>query len=388
MRTIKQLAVPQDTNLAKWPQGQIQNETDTLPGTPVIREIYGDILTNIYKILELTGIIPDGTEDAEDTQYQIVNALRKWTNELNDKEQVLSLAGTVWSVPFDLSLLPDKYVFIAKTGDAYDSAQAYTFKGTEVAPVYSFISSTGFNASDEVLVIIDQAEVRVISLTQLTASSIKEFTVFGVPLAFNDTDVLRYESVGNILSDIPSVVDLQTQIRTLSADPLAEIMNIVILKGFVLCFVYLPNTITYKFYHFDINDLNTAIAVPITGIAIPIGTDNTPYFFTDGVDLYITNSAGTTVNDFEITKLSYSPATPTIAFISTISLNVAFKKTTNSIIKGGELFTLINSELRKYNLGSGVQTIIDDFKALNGVLFLFNGSVYYTNGEVATKWVI
>ena len=76
MRTIKQLPIPQDTNLAKFPQGTILNETDTAQGTPVVREIYGDILTNIYKILSLTGITPDGTEDSETTQYQIVNALK------------------------------------------------------------------------------------------------------------------------------------------------------------------------------------------------------------------------------------------------------------------------------------------------------------------------
>ena len=49
MRAIKQLAIPQNTDLVKFPNGTILNETDTEQGTPVIEEIYGDVLTNIYK---------------------------------------------------------------------------------------------------------------------------------------------------------------------------------------------------------------------------------------------------------------------------------------------------------------------------------------------------
>jgi len=387
MRTLKQLPVPQDTDLVKFPQGTIVNETDIVVGTPVVRELYGDILTNIYKMLSLTGLSPTGTEDSETSQYQIVEALNKWANELNDKEQVLSLAGVVWSVPFNLDILPDKYVFIARASDSYNPAVSYTFKGINTNPNYA-LSSLGFDASDEVLVIIDQAGVRVISLTRIASSQSQTFNVFGQPLSFNSTGLMYYNTEGQLLNDTPSISDLRAKVRAVSTDALAEIYDMVILKGFVLCFTYLPGTTTYKFYHFDLNDLNTAINVPVTGIAIPVGSDNEPYMYTDGNDIYITNTAGTTGNDEDISKLSYTPATPTIAFISTISLNAAFQKTSNVVIQGTDLFTYVGSVLKKYSLLTGNETIIDDFLTIIGVIFNFNGAIYYTNGEVATKWTI
>lgn len=388
MRVIKQIAVPQNPDNINFPNGGILNETETEQGTPVVEEIYGDVLSNIYKILSLTNEVADGNQDKESTQYQLVNALKKWSNDLNDKEQVLSLAVDVWSVPFNLSILPDKYVFIAVAAEDYNPLIPYTFKGVEAAPSYSFSSTTGFSALDELLIVIDAAGVKAINLTQVIASAGAVTTSFGIPLAFNDTNVMTYEIEGKHVIDKPDAVDLRIQIRALSTDPLAEIYDMVILKGFVLCFVYLPGTVTYKFYQFDINDLNTAIYVPVSGIVIPVGSDNAPYMYTNGDKIYMTNAAGTTANDQDISELVYNPATPQITFSSTISINAAFQKTSNVIIKAGELFTLINSVLTKYNLASGVQTIINDFKAISGNIFQFNNFVYYTNGEIANKWTI
>lgn len=388
MRTIGQLAIPKDTDLVKFPDGTVLNETETVEGTPVVREVLGDVLTNVYKILRLTKETPDGLEDTEVTKYQLVNALKKWTNDLNDKEQVLTLAATVWSVPFDLDILPNKYVFIAIASDNFNPLIAYTFKGTGAAPIIGLTSATGFNASDEILVVIDTAGVRVISLTKVSAQADKEFTVFGQPLSYNSTSVIKYETNGKLLSDAPSIDDLRNTIRTLNADPLTEVFDMVILKGFVLCFCFLPGTTTYNFYHFDLIDLNTAIAVPVTGIIIPIGSDNKPFMYTDGTDIFVTNATGNTANDNDISKLTYTPATPTIAFVSTITINAGFVKTSNVVVKGGELFTFITSVLKKYNLSSGAQIIINDFETINGIIFQFNGFVFYTNGEVATKWII
>jgi len=388
MRTIRQLAIPQDTDIVEFPQGTIKNESESEDGTPVIREIFGDILTNIYKILNISGILPDGTEDTETTKYQIVDALKLWTNQLNDIEQILTLGGTVWSVPFNLDILPNKYVFISKASDNFDPLVSYTFKGSGATPTFPLTSVTGFNASDEILVIIDTSGVRVISLTQITGSKEQVFTPFGIPIAFNSTSIVKYESNGKLLSDLPSVDDLQQKIRTLSTDPLAEVMDMVILKGFVLCFTFLPNTITYNFFQFDINDLNTAINVPVTGIVIPVGSDNFPFIYTDGSDIYATNAMGTNSNDNDVSKLTYTPATPNITFVSTTTINAGFIKTSNVIIQAGFLFTFILSILKKYNLSSNTEIVVDNFDTIIGTIFNFDGSVYYSNGEVATKWTI
>ena len=70
MRVIKNLTVPQNTD-SKFPFSTIQNETDLVDGTPVVEEIYGDVLTNLYKLLQATGVTPTGTQDNDETQYQI-----------------------------------------------------------------------------------------------------------------------------------------------------------------------------------------------------------------------------------------------------------------------------------------------------------------------------
>ena len=112
MRTIKTTGFPQDTNLNKFPDGQINNETDTQEGTPVVREIYGDVLTNIYKLMRDSGVTANGNEDSETDGYQLLEAFKKFSNELNDIRQLATVQGTNINLNFNIDFLPDNYVFI------------------------------------------------------------------------------------------------------------------------------------------------------------------------------------------------------------------------------------------------------------------------------------
>ena len=103
MRTIKNQNIPQNSD-AKFPFSTILNETETNSGTPVIEEVYGDILTNIYKLLQVVGVTASETQDSDTSQYQILEALKLLPNSLNDIEQVLSLTTTTWNVPLNLDL--------------------------------------------------------------------------------------------------------------------------------------------------------------------------------------------------------------------------------------------------------------------------------------------
>ena len=375
MRVLRQLPVPQDQNLAKFPDGTIQNETDTQDGTPVVRELYGDVLTNIYKLLSLADITPTGNEDAEDTQYQLVQALKLFSNELNDVEQVLTLTGSVWSVPFKLSIVPDKYVFVGLASEPYNPAINYTFKGIEDNPVISMTSITGFDTGDELLVIVDQSGVKVISLTKIIEAEKTVTTSFGFPLPFNDTQLMYYLTNGRLINDTPFEKDLQTQIRASSADALALIQDCFILKEHVLCFTFLPTTTTYKFYQFPLSNLDTVSNVPVTGITIPVGSDNKPYCYTDGEFIYISNRAGTLadgVDDNEFSKFSYTPATPIITRISNFEISNNFEKTSNAVIKDDTyLYTFIDSVLKRYDMGAGTVLQIGNFETINGQIFGF-----------------
>ena len=386
MKTIKNLQVPQDTNRAKFPFGTIKNETDTEPGTPVVREIFGDILTNVYKILQYAGVSPNGNEDSEDTGYQLLDALKKFANELNDVEQVVSLSGNTWSVNINIDNLPDKYVLFCRMADNYQSGVSYIFSGTG-NETYPLTSPTGFNASDEVVLVIDQAEVRVYSLTGKSMNvGGGVFPVFGNPVAFNNTDKIYYESSGQLLTDAPSTFNLQQVIRLAVSNSTLYVNEIMILKGHVLCVVFDTAAVTYRFFQFPLTDLENPVEVSIQGI--PVGTDNVPYVYTDGEYIFITNSGGSTANDYELKKFSYDPEVPSLTFSQSIDLDVEFKKSTNVVVKEGSLISFVEGVLEKYDLSTGSGFLIGEFNTLLGIIFNYKGEVFYSNGEVAKEWTV
>lgn len=386
MKVLGNLPIVKESDI-KYPFGSaIQNETDTQDGTPVVREIYNDVLMNLYKLLELTGITPTDTEDNNTTQYQIIEAIKKLPNSLNDIEQVLTLTGSVWSVPFNLDLLPNKYVLFARPTDNYVSGTVYTFKGL-TGTEYILTSQTGFNASDEVLIVIDSGTVRVCSLTLLNDIN-KTFTILGQALSFNDSATMYYQEGGNILTDFPSIGNLESVIRVLAVDGTLIVNDIFVLKGKILCVIYDPTNITYKFYSFPINDFNTPTLVSVIGGSIPIGTDNAPYFYCDGENIYITNKGGSTVNAYEVEIFSFDEIANELNYFSLVNLEATFSRTTNSVIKDGYIYTLIGGDFNRFSLSGGTKDALGNYNGVIGNLFNFNGNVYFGSGEVATKWTL
>lgn len=382
MRTIKNLSVPQNTD-AKFPFSTIQNETDTLDGTPVVEEIYGDILTNIYKVLQSTGIVPSGTQDSDITQYQFLEALKKLPNVLNDIEQVLSLTGTVWSVPLNLDFLPNKYVFIARAGDNYVNGVSYTFKGTSTTN-YTFTGSN-FKSGDEVLIIIDSSNVRAYSLSQLSQSANEIFTVFGLPISYNDSNKIWYQEAGKLLSDVPSVNDLESIIRVNVSNGTVLLNDIVVMNGNVICFCLIPSTNTYFFRQFSLLDLS--VSTPLTtSIAFDNANDYSPYIYADAGFIYVSNDMNKNADSSLIAKLSYNATAGTLTYISTLDLDNSFVKTTNAAIKSGLLYTIISGTLNSFNLTTGAKITLGNYPGISGQLFKFNGQVYYGSGEIAKKW--
>ncbi|PXX26287.1 hypothetical protein C7967_11549 [Thalassospira sp. 11-3] len=373
--------------MSKWPNGQLKNETDSEAGTPVVREILGDPLTNIYAILTAAGITPNGQEDSETNGYQFLEALQKLANVLNDVEQILTLTGTVWSVNMDLDNLPDKYVFIARVTEDYNDAVGYTIEGTG-SNSYALTSATGFKAAETVLVVLDHSGVRVLSLTASATTSEDVFTVFGTPVSFNSSSKMYYEENGSLLTDTPTINHLQNIIRVAESNGTLLVYNMFIMQGHALCFCYLPDVQTYKFYQFDLNDLDTAELVTVEEIVIPTGSNNEPYAYTDGTMVYLTNLAGTTTNDYELAGLTYDPNAKTLNNDITRILDTGFTKTTNAVIQPNELVTFVAGALKKYNLSTGAETYLADYNTFMGAIFRFNGNTYYSNGEVAKKWTV
>jgi hypothetical protein len=383
MKTIQQLAIPKEVS-ADFPFGAIVNETETTEGTPVVREIYNDILVNCYKLLELSGITPNGGEDNESNGYQIVEALRKIPNLLNDTEQILSLDISDWSVPFALELLPNKYFFVARASEDYVAGSTYTFSGTGTAS-YGF-TSLGFKSGDELMVIIDTGGVRAYSLSAFGESATEVFTVLGTPVAFNDTNKMWYQEAGILMSDVPSVDHLEYTIRVELSNGTILLNDILILNGYVLCFCLIPSTNTYFFRQFPLTDFSVSTAVVISGASFSNVSDFMPYVYAQSGIIYVTNGMNSTANDYTVAKLNYNGVGSTLTFVSTTNIDNAFAKTTNAVIKSGLLYTMISGVFNSFNLTSGAKISLGNYSGVVGQIFGFNGQVYFSSGEVAKKW--
>lgn len=184
-----------DTNLPF--NSTIQDETDTQEGTPIVADLMKDIFSNLYRLLELTNTIPTDNFDGDSTQYQLIDALKKLPNTLNDVESVLTLDGTVWSTILDLSILPNKYFFYARATDDYDVEETYTFKGTGVTE-YSFTSEY-FKTGNLLLIIIDTGTVRAYTITK----SLQNVLDVGSTATFTSSggDILQIDEVINTAFD-------------------------------------------------------------------------------------------------------------------------------------------------------------------------------------------
>ncbi len=381
MRTIKNLSVPQNTD-AKFPFSTIQNETDVLPGTPVVEEIYGDLLTNIYKILQTVGIAPSGTQDNDLTQYQILEAIQKLPNVINDAEHTLSLTGTVWSVPLKIEFLPNKFVFFARAAESFIPGTTYTFKGNGTATALPISCPEGFDATAELMVVIDTSTVRVFPLTTPGATDKIITTPLGAPLAFNNTKFLYFLENGKLYSDSPSVHDIQETIRDNQGDPFLVVLQAFLVKGKLLCFV-IDGDDVYKFFQFNLIGLNSPQYVDYD---IDSSTDNAPYCYTDGTYIYLTNDANTSSDDFVFRKLNYDTVNSEMTVNSTVFLENSFYKTTNAVMTEDSIITLVSGELNKFGINDETKYPLGVYETAIGQLFYFKSNFYFGTGEVATKW--
>lgn len=386
MKVLGNLSVAKDSNI-KYPFGSaIKNETETEQGTPVVREIYNDLLMNAYKILELVGVTPTNTEDNNDTQYQIVEALKKLPNSLNDSEQVLTLTGTVWSIPFDLAYLPNKYFVIARASDNYSNTIVTTFKGTGILEL-PFTSVGGFSASDEVLVIIDTDGVRAYSLSKLLETPNEIFTS-GVPLSFSDLNTLHYKEDGYLITDLPKSTDIQNLIRVFASSGTLLLNDVFVHNNLLVCFCFEPSNNKYYVYDIDINNFSIITFNRVFENGDDLDFNCYAYMDLNG-DLYLTNKGNEDIENFDFELVRYvRDINGEFQYANNIDLDGSFEKTTNAIIKSNFLFTLVGGYLNKFSLSTGIKTEVMYLPSANGQIFQLGGNIYFTSGEVAKKWTL
>jgi hypothetical protein len=386
MRTISNLVVPQNT--VNLPLGGIVNETDIVNGTPVIEEIYGDILSNLYRLLTLAGITPTNTQDNDATQYQLVDALQRLPNVLNDIRQPLNLSGTTWEIPLDIDNLPENYILFARAANDFDQGVTYTFEGSG-NDQFSFTSS-GFSTADTVMIVLSSGGVTAINLNGLSGTTETTiFPSFSDPISYNDTSIIRYNSFGALLNDSPSSANLIQTIRVAESNVNLDMINMFITNGRVLCIVYDTSSPEYSFFDFALSDLSISRAVSVSGVTPPTGAGilSNPVFYLDNLTLYASNSLGASNTASEFTRLTYDATAGTLTFLSSITF-ANYNKTTNGAIFNGLLYTLTNNQIITSSATTGVQVSVDAIVANLGMLFIHNSVLYFTTGSIAKRWFI
>lgn len=389
MRTLKNSGLIHDNDYNKFPSGTIKNETETDEGTPVVRELYGDILTNIYEILRITKVVPNEIEDNQLNGYQLIQGLKKLANNLNDSEQILTLTnGSTWNCPFDLSILPDKYFFFARPTETYNDMIDYSFKGAGIE-IFPFSSPTGFSSGSEVLVIIDQATVRAYNLQNTNTQLNEIFTVFGSPLEYLDSkNKIWYKKEGKIFSDLPEIYDLQSAVQEESGTAYI-VYEMFQIQNKIVCVCFDESAPAYILYYFNIGDWNNPIPLSTSGFSISQnnGNDRKMHTYFNGDFVYFTNAADSVNQDSEIICGVFDFSNNKINFVANYTMEETFEKTTNAVATDKGIVTLINGDLKFWGYSGGVVDL-GKFNSFIGLIFKVKKETYYTNGEIAKKWLI
>ena len=385
MRTIRDLPIVQDGNNTLFPDGQIKNETATQDGTPVVREIYGDVITNIYKIIRDAGVDFTETEDSESTQYQLLDALKVFTNELNDTMQVLTVNGLKVSINVSLDNLPNNYFFICQVSDSLSSGVTYELEGSG-DNTYNFSVQSNINSSSQVLLIVNKfSNVRLIDLSKETVQNTISLPYSGL-LSYNSSNTSYYLSDGFILNNGPEATNVQQVIRVDQGDNDILIYDAVIHKGALICLAKTDAATVYDIYVFNLTNLETVVNK--FTVTQQTSTDHVPYLFADNSFVYLSNLGNNSSDDFKMRAYSFDSETFEFTQSSDITLNSDFQKSTNYFIKDSKFFTFINGNLYSYPFTGETRNFEKFLNNTNGQVFTQDSKIYFKSGFIGNLWNI
>lgn len=106
-----------NSNLVDYPDGRIKDNTGSGNGTPVNRNVYGDLHSNISRMMRLYNITPNDLPDNETNGYQIIEAIIALASK-NDFIMPITSASGVLNVGLKIgSMLVDEQVVCKATID-------------------------------------------------------------------------------------------------------------------------------------------------------------------------------------------------------------------------------------------------------------------------------
>ena len=389
MRTIKQLNVPKEQDLNKFPDSTILNETDTIDGTPVVREIYGDLLTNWYAYLRDRGIIANGLEDNEINGYQLIEALKLNVNTLNDIRQTLRVVdSSTFELDIDFKLLTTDYpIFVRSTEtikiEGGKKIIYYLQDSKGVKKIIYFTHSV--NSGDELLFIISN-DVKAINLIHNDLYEDKvELNIQGVPLSYSTSNLNDYLDNNTLIYNDGSSIDLSQFL-----DPNIIIRDMVLLNDFYFIFCIDSSNYKLHLYKYKRGD-NNIEEILIQGIN---DNNQTPGLRTSSVQMYVfknniafSNNGGNVFNPYIISMFNYDGSN-LLKYVSDITLDSSFNGSSSYFMDNDFIITAdtLSQDLYKYNFSRGKESI---YKIKQNVVNLYTKNSidrYIQVDDTAVKW--
>ena len=389
MRTIKNLQVPKEQDLVKFPNSTILNETDTNDGTPVVREIYGDILTNLYAFCVDRGIIPNEIEDNEVNGYQILDALRLNVNKLNDVRRVLEkVSENVYRIDIDFNIISDRYPIFVKSPEnilliEYFNKIIYLEDSKGVRKIINFNKQVF--SGDELLFIISD-EVTAVNLIHNDLYEDKvELNIQGVPLSYSTSNLNDYLDNNTLIYNNSSSIDLSQFL-----DPNIIIRDMVLLNDFYFIFCIDSSNDKLHLYKYKRGD-NNVEEILIQGIN---DNNQTPGLRTSSVQMYVfknniafSHKGGNVFNVYIISMFNYDGSN-LLKYVSDVTLDNSFNGSSSYFMENDSIIMAdtLSQDLYKYNFSGGKESI---YKIKQNIVNLYTKNTndrYIQVDETAVKW--
>lgn len=390
MRTLKSQNLIHDQNYALFPQGAIINETDSVEGTPVVREVYNDLLMNVYALVKDRKINFNNLEDNEQNGYQLINALKLVFNDYTDSVKILSKPGVDWFLDVDLSLVPVDCVFFVRSSEDVSSESVIdqTFKD-RFGVVRKFTAKTNIKTGDDCILIVNNDYSRIYSLNpkSIQKSNLDNLITFGNPITLNESfDAIWYLSNGVLSNMQLNFQDIGTFI-TNQFGPDTILKNVLQVSGDFLCLIYNQVNFKYKVVSFKNNTFNQLFEVSAFGQDISENPteDLDVHFYADEVGgVFFSNQAGNSDDNYSISKYTYDRNQNQLAFQANFNLDIGFEKNTNTVVSNQRFIVLSNIGISIFNL-DGVKSTIPTYGQLIGQLFQVKNNIYFNDGHNALK---
>jgi len=149
-----------NSDLTNYPDGRVKDNDGSGNGTPVNRNVYGDLHTTISKLMRLYAIIPNGLPDNETNGFQIIEALSALASK-NDFIYPMTTNGTVLNVGIKLSSMKDNEFIVCLANFNKASETQITGIG---AGSFTIAYSGSFKTNEYVRVIKTVSGVSIIRL--------------------------------------------------------------------------------------------------------------------------------------------------------------------------------------------------------------------------------